>query len=138
MVEFDRDLYDRIINENLQFPDFPDQSNLWKVIREVYNCSDAEAMRIAAWHCNSLSFYGLCRGRHWIEFPYMYWLTFLRDNNYINRKGYLVKEKPVIAKLFGFDDRYVFKVGSREVLYKESKLDQKSIVNRIIKGLESL
>lgn len=103
---FDRDLYDRIMRENSQFPDNPEDSKLWKVIQVVYNCSQEEAMTIAGLHCNSLSFYGLCRGKHFIEFPYMYWLEHLRDKDYISRRGYLEVGKEKIAELFGFSDRY--------------------------------
>ena len=39
---------------------------------------------------------------------------------------------------FGFDDRYVFEVGNREHLYKVNKLDQETILNRIMKGLKKI
>ena len=46
----DRDLYDNIINEHLQYPDNLDDSLLWKAIKQVQGCSKDEAIDRAHVH----------------------------------------------------------------------------------------
>ena len=102
----DRDLYDNIISEYLQYPDNLDDSLLWKVIKQVQNCTDDEAIDRAHVHCNSLSFYALCRARGFIEFHYTTWLEKLLRVGYISERGFLNADKKKIADLFGFEKFY--------------------------------
>lgn len=102
----DRDLYDNIISEYLQYPDNLNDSLLWKSIKQVQNCTDDEAIDRAHVHCNSLSFYALCRARGFIEFHYTTWLEKLLRVRYISEIGFLNADKKKIAELFGFEKLY--------------------------------
>lgn len=102
----DRDLYDNIISEHLQYPDNLDDSLLWKAIKQVQNCTESEAIDRAHVHCNSLSFYALCRSRGFIEFHYTTWLEKLLRVGYISERGFLNADKKKIADLFGFEKFY--------------------------------
>jgi len=101
-----RDLYDNIIGEYLQYPDNLDDSLLWKAIKQVQNFTDDEAINRAHVHCNSLSFYALCRARGFIEFHYTTWLEKLLRVGYISEIGFLNADKKKIAELFGFEKLY--------------------------------
>jgi len=101
-----RDLFDNIIRDYSQYPFKIDDSLLWKAIKQVQNCTQDEAIERAHVHCNSLSFYALCRARGFIEFYYATWLERLLRVGYISERGFLNADKKKIAELFGFDDRY--------------------------------
>ena len=101
-----RDLFDNIIRDYSQYPFKLDDSLLWKAIKQVQNCTDDEAINRAHVHCNSLSFYALCRARGFIEFHYTTWLEKLLRVGYISERGFLNADKKKIAELFGFEKFY--------------------------------
>lgn len=103
----DRELYSEIMKANQQFPDNPEDSNLWKSIQMVSGMTDGEAQEAAKFHCNSLSFYGLCRAHGWIMFPYGIWLEKIVEKDFFDiRTGWVKASKLRIAELFGFGDRF--------------------------------
>ena len=102
----DRYLFDTIIRDYQQYPDDLEKSLLWKAIKQVQGCSKEEAIDRAHVHCNSLSFYALCRARGFIMFHYTTWLEQLLKAKYISDRGFLNVGKDKIAELFGFDNQY--------------------------------
>jgi len=100
----DKDVYSDIIKRNHQFNL---DSDLWKAIKQVTGWTDAESQKSARFHCNSLSFYGLCRAHGWIMFPYATWIEKLAEAGFLNIKtGWVSASKLRIADLFGFNDRF--------------------------------
>lgn len=105
----DRRFIDTFISENNQYPLKPDDSDLWKSIKQAFGCTDEEAMAFGRFHCNSLSFYTLCKASGYIEFWYETWCKLLLDNGLMTKKGYIGgsgKTKVDVAKLFGFEDKF--------------------------------
>lgn len=98
------DLFDDIMKTHNQYRD---DSDLWKAIKQVTNCTDAEAKKAATFHCNSLSFYALCRARGFIEFYYSTWLDVLDDADYLDiMTGWVKADKLSIADIFGFFSKF--------------------------------
>lgn len=119
----DKRYIDKFISENNQYPKQVDDSNLWKSIQQAWGETAGEAQRLARYHCNSLSFYTLCRARGFIEFHYTTWLEILLKNGDMSKKGYL-GDKLQIAELFGFEDQF----GKLEYDYNYNNiLDAKSL-----------
>lgn len=97
-------MYSDIIKANHQFSL---DSDLWKSIQQVLACTDSEAQESAKFHCNLLSFYGLCRANDWIMFPYAIWLEKLSKAGLIEiETGWIYASKVDIANLFGFEDKF--------------------------------
>lgn len=102
----DINFIDDFMREHQQFPDKPDDSQLWKSIQQALKCSDEEAHEAAKRHCNSLSFYALCRANGWIMFHYATWIERLVANKYLHPTGWLYADKRDIARQFGFEDKF--------------------------------
>jgi len=102
------DYIDLFMKHNQQFPDSPDDSQLWKSIQNALKCSDEEAQEAAKFHCNSLSFYALCRAHDWIMFHYSTWVERLVASGFMTLRGYINKDKISIAQMFGFNDKLPF------------------------------
>ena len=106
----DTKFIDDFISNNKQFPDNYEDSDLWKSIKQGLTdagepCTDKEAQGFGEWHCNSLSFYTLCKARGFIEFHYSTWVEKLYKAKLITKKGFL-SDKLKIAKFFAFDDKF--------------------------------
>ena len=102
----DIDYIDEFMGLYQQFPDNPDDSQLWKAIKMALKCSDEEAQYAAKRHCNSLSFYALCRAHKWIMFHYATWIERLTEKGYLSPEGWIYADKRDIATLFGYDDKF--------------------------------
>jgi len=102
----DIDYIDEFMGLYQQFPDDPYNSQLWKAIKMALKCSDEEAHYAAKRHCNSLSFYALCRAHKWIMFHYATWIERLVANKSLHPEGWLYADKRDIAKLFGFEEKF--------------------------------
>jgi hypothetical protein len=99
-----KELFGEIIKANHQFKL---DSDLWKAIQYVTGWTVAESQESAKFHCNSLSFYALCRAHGWIMFPYAIWIQKLSEADFFNIKsGWVSASKLRIADLFGFSDRF--------------------------------
>lgn len=101
---------DQFMSENPQFPDKPEDSILWASIKlglenNGLKLSDIEAQTLAHWHCNSESFYCLCKARGFIQFHYATWVEKLYLAKLVTDKGRL-SDKLKIARFFGFDDEF--------------------------------
>ena len=97
------DLFDEIIKSHHQYSD----SDLWKAIQQATGCTELEAKSAARVHCNSLSFYALCRARGFIMFGYSTWIEKLTEAGILNPlTGWLSGSKLKIAELFGFKDEF--------------------------------
>jgi hypothetical protein len=102
----DIDYIDDFMRLNPQFPDNQDDSQLWKSIKMALVSTDSVAQEAAKFHCNSMSFYALCRAHKWIMFHYSTWVQKLVANKSLDPKGWLYADKRDVAKLFGFDDKF--------------------------------
>lgn len=101
---------DSFIAKNNQFPKMPEDSDLWQLIKmgtieAGIKCTDRDAFEWAKTHCNSLSFYALCKAHGWIEFHYSTWVDVLLKSKLTSPDGYLMS-KLKIAKTFGFDGEF--------------------------------
>jgi hypothetical protein len=94
-----------IIMENLQFPDDLETSNLWKTLME-FGLDKENAIYAAHRHCNSLSYYAICRGYEWIMFPYLTWVEKLSETGRLKVENGWVMDKLEIAQQFGFYDKF--------------------------------
>jgi hypothetical protein len=102
----DKNLIDRTMRDNQQFPYNLQNSDLWKSIQQALNCTTEESIEMAKVHCNSLSSYALFRARGWIMFPYQYWVEKLVEVGGLSNRGWLSIDMRDIAKLFGFQDEF--------------------------------
>lgn len=100
----DKELYGDIIKTHHQFRV---DSDLWKAIAQVTGWNDKDAQESAKFHCNSLSFYGLCKAHGWIMFAYSTWIEKLEASGFLDIKtGWIKASKLRIADLFGFGDKF--------------------------------
>jgi hypothetical protein len=119
------EVFEDIIMENLQFPKDLETSNLWKTLME-HGLNKEDAIYAAHRHCNSLSFYAICRAHEWIMFPYLTWIEKLEEtDSLVVKNGWVKGEKTAIASQFGFGDKFhSFKyVGSYDLLINPKQQD---------------
>ena len=98
-------IFNKIITENNQFKD---NSNLWKVIKEVWNVSDKDAKELAKEYCNVISFYAVSYANELIDCSLADFMYKLKDKKLFRKDGYL-KDKSKILKCFNvnFKKKYV-------------------------------
>jgi len=92
MIQFKQRLID-FIN---RFNQFQLESELWKSIKSVLECSDSEAQALATTHCNLLSFYAILYCQNLITDTYKVFFQWCLNNKFVNNNGYFNVDKYVI------------------------------------------
>ena len=103
---FDITEIDDFIKNNNQYPDKPNDSELWRSIQLAFDCSDKKAIEFGKYHCNSISSYILFYAHGWIRFHYSTWCKKLLDEGMLSKRGWVQADLKEIAVLFGFDDKF--------------------------------
>jgi len=121
----DKNVLDEWVKEHNQFPDTQrkgwNDSSLWKAIKlgctwAGLQVTDKEAQELGKTHCNCAAVYIICKSQGWIQFEYAVWCQKLLENkfrakdgtmvSYMRTNGFLNADLGMIAKLFGFDNKY--------------------------------
>ena len=72
---------------------FKDNSDLWKTIQTVMNCSVKQAKQYATTHCNSFSFYCCLFACEFISMTYEEFFMWGKKTGAVNKYGYVDWEK---------------------------------------------
>ena len=82
---------------------FKDDSELWRDIQAVTECSDKQAKKWAGEHCNMVSFWMMINARKILEIDYPTYFQACLDEGFCREDGYINKTKDIILAHWGIE-----------------------------------
>lgn len=105
---------------------FPDRkSALFEDIKEVLNCTQEKAEKLASTHCNMVSFWACNFASGFTNMPYKTYFRTMLDKKFCNDKGRIIVGKDKVCKeIFGFNFDIEYIEEFEDILKPEIRMDK--------------
>ena len=102
-----------------------EHSALFEDIKEVLNCTQSQAEKLATTHCNMVSFWACNFASGFTNMPYKTYFRTMLDKKFCNEKGRIIVGKDQVCKdVFGFNFDIEYVEEFEDILKPEIRMDK--------------